>query len=443
MIETGGSARRGRRLFLLPRSAFLLPLVLLVPLATAGAEPLAFFTLADPTVGTGRDVVADASESRPSEGATNITEYAWRWEPGGEFEVGEATARHQYGAAGAFVVTLRVTDDAGKVAFANQTVLVTGASPTSYFTMVTREERGGLRVETDAQHSSPSRGASSIATYEWDWGDGRGFVPGNASESHFYDEPGQYRIQLRVTDDQGRADTEGQTILVKSTFLTRMRVVAGHWEGFLLGARLTLYLAVVSTIAGFALAVLVAMMRISHLRVLRLPALWYIEVIRGTPLLLQILIAYLVLPQLGLKLSILNSALVALVVNTSAYQAEAMRAGIQAIPTGQMEAATSLGMTYVQAMRHIILPQAFRLTLPALGNEFIILLKDTSLAGVIGVLELTKVGQILAGRTFLYLEALLAVGIVYFAIVYTLSLGLRRLEKRLAIPGLGMTGGAH
>lgn len=413
-----------------------------LPSASAAAEPLAFFTIADPTVGTGRDVVVDASDSRPSDDATNITEYAWRWEPTGAFEPGNATARHAYNASGVFAITLRVTDDAGGVGFADQSVLVIGATPTSYFTMTQREERGGLFVEVDAKYSSPSRGASRIAKYEWSWGDAEGFVEGNESDSHFYARPGQYRVQLRVTDDEGRVDTEGQTILVRSTFFTRMRVVLGNWDGFLLGARLTLYLAVVATVVGFALAILVAMLRISHLPLLRVPALAYIEVIRGTPLLLQILIAYLVLPQFGLKLSILNSALVALVVNTSAYQAEAMRAGIQAIPTGQMEAATSLGMTYVQAMRHVILPQAFRLTLPALGNEFIILLKDTSLASTIGVLELTKSGTILASRTFLVLESLLVVGLLYFAMTYTLSLGLRRLEKRLAIPGLGI-GVAH
>lgn len=417
--------------------------LLLAPLAGAAADPIAFFTLTDATVATGRDVVADARESQPSDQATNISEYAWRWAPEEEFQPGNVSERHAYSAAGVFVITLRVTDDAGRVGFANQSVLVTGAAPSAYFTYTQRAEDGGLRVEVDAEFSSPSRGASRVAKYEWSWGDSdAGFAEGNATDAHFYDTPGNYRIQLRVTDDEGRQDVYAQDILVKSTFFTRMGVALRNWEGFLLGARLTLYLAIVATIVGFVLAILVALMRISHLPLLRLPALWYIEVIRGTPLLLQILIAYLVLPQFGLKLSILNSAIVALVVNTSAYQAEAMRAGIQAIPTGQMEAATSLGMTYLQAMRHIILPQAFRLTLPALGNEFIILLKDTSLASVIGVLELTKAGQILAGRTFLVLESLLVVGILYFVMTYTLSLGLRRLERRLAIPGLGVTG-AH
>lgn len=421
----------------------MLLLVLLAPVADAAPEPIAFFTLADATVATGRDVVADATESLPSDEATNITEYAWRWEPDGEFAPGNATERHSYGAAGAFVVTLRITDDAGRVAFANQTVLVTGSAPSAYFTYTQREERGGLYVEVDAQHSSPSRGASRVVKYEWRWGDGEGFVEGNVSESHFYDKPGSYLIELRVTDDEGRQDTEDRSIRVKTTFFTNMRVVLANWEGFLLGARVTLYLAVVSTVAGFALAIVVAMLRISRLALLRLPALWYIEVIRGTPLLLQLIIVYLVLPQFGLKLSLLNSAIVALVVNTSAYQAEAMRAGIQAIPTGQMEAATGLGMSYLQSMRHVILPQAFRLTLPALGNEFIILLKDTSLASTIGVLELTKAGTLLAGRTFLVLESLLVVGVLYFVMTYTLSLGLRRLERRLAIPGLGLGGGAH
>jgi polar amino acid transport system permease protein len=98
-------------------------------------------------------------------------------------------------------------------------------------------------------------------------------------------------------------------------------------------------------------------------------------------------------------------------------------------------------MTNMQSMRHVILPQAFRLTLPPLGNEFIILLKDTSLVSVIGVVELTKVGQIFSAQTFLVIETWLGVALLYFLMTYALAVGLRRLEKRLAIPGLGM--GAH
>ena len=422
-------------------AALALLLVLFVPSALAAADPVAFFSLAPDRVATGRPVTADARGSAPSDGAT-IVEYAWRWSADGSFEPGNESARHEYAADGVHVVTLRVTDSAGRVAFANQTLQVTGDAPSAYFTYTFAEERGGLLVTVDAEFSEPSDGASRIARYEWDWGEeGSAFVVGNATETHFYDAPGSYRIALRVTDDQGRTDELEQAIVVKSTFWTRMRIVGANWEGFLLGAKVTLQLAVVSTVVGFALAVVVALLRISRVKLLRWPALAYIEVIRGTPLLVQLLVAYLVLPEIGVRLSIYNAGLVALIVNTSAYQAEAIRAGIQGIPTGQMEAAVSLGMTYPQAMRRVILPQAFRLTLPALGNEFIILLKDTSIVSVIGLIELTKAGQFLANRTFIVLETFLVVAAIYFVMTYTLSLALRRLERRLAVPGLGM--GAH
>lgn len=424
--------------------AALVLLVLLAPSALAASDPVAFFSLSAARVSSGRDVTADATLSEPSDGAGNITEYAWRWSAAENFTVGNESERHAYPAAGVHVVTLRITDAAGKIAFANQSVLVTGAAPSAYFTYTAREERGGLVVEVDARFSEPSRGADRIVTYEWSWGDaeeGARFLAGNATDSHFYAAPGTYRIDLRVTDDQGRSDTEGQQIQVKSTFWTRLRVVGTNWEGFLLGAKVTLQLAVVSTVVGFVLAVALALLRISRFKLVSLPALAYIEVIRGTPLFVQILVSYLVLPEIGIKLSIFNAGLLALIVNTSAYQAEAIRAGIQAIPTGQMEAAVSLGMTYPQAMRRIIIPQAFRLTLPALGNEFIILLKDTSLVSVIGLIELTKAGQFLANRTFIVVETFLVVAAIYFVMTYTLSYGLRKLEKRLAVPGLGL--GAH
>lgn len=421
--------------------AALVLLALLAPSALAAADPLAFFTLSTPRVSTGRDVTADATLSEPSDGGGNITEYAWRWSAEERFLVGNLSERHAYAASGVHVVTLRIMDAAGKVAFANQSVLVTGAAPSAYFTMGLREERGGLFVEVDARFSEPSRGADRIVKHEWSWGDAEGgavFVEGNVTDSHFYEAPGNYRIDLRVTDDQGRSDTEGQQILVKSTFWTRLRVVGMNWEGFLLGAKVTLQLAVVATAVGFVLAITIALLRISRLKLLSWPALWYIEVLRGTPLFVQILVAYLVLPEVGIRLSIFNAGLLALIVNTSAYQAEAIRAGIQGIPTGQMEAAVSLGMTYPQAMRRVIIPQAFRLTLPALGNEFIILLKDTSLVSVIGLIELTKAGQFLANRTFIVVETFLVVAAIYFVMTYTLSYGLRKLEKRLAVPGLGL-----
>lgn len=424
-------------------AALALVLLVLMPgpaWAQAGKGPVAYFTLSPDVAGTGRAVTADAAESQPSEGAA-IVEHAWRWEENASYEPGNVTSTFSYQQGGVYIVGLRITDDRGGVAYANQTLLVKGASPSAYMDPPFVVERdGGLLVTVNATFSEASRGASRIVLYEWDWDEGEGFVPGNVSMTHFYARPGTYDVTLRVTDDQNRTAATTHRITVDSTLWTGLAEVWGNREAFLRGAWITLQLAVVTTILGFVLSVVLALMRVSNHRVLRWPAAWYIEFIRGTPLLVQILIAWLVLPHVGLRLPILVAGGLALVVNTSAYQAEAIRAGIQGIPAGQMEAALSMGMTRLQAMRFVILPQAFRLTLPALGNEFIILLKDTSLVSVIGVYDLTQVGRVFSARTFLVLEAWLAVALVYFVMTYTMALALRRLEKRLAIPGLGIGG---
>lgn len=423
--------------------AALAPLLLLTaPVLAQDEGPVAFFTLTPQTARTDVEVVADASLSRASEGATLAT-YEWRWTEDGDFEPGERRQAHVYGQGGVHLVTLRLTDGEGRVAHANQTLLVRGEAPTANFLVKETEETAfGLRVVVDAQFSY-APGNATIVRYEWDF-DGTGtFAAGNVTEEHFYSEPGSHRIVLRVVDSLNRSDTVSEPVTVKSSFLARLYTLWDERGLFLQAGLMTLYLAIISTILGFGLAVLVALLRISRARLLRWPAMAYIELLRGTPLLVQVLITWLVLPQVGLKLSILQAGLLALVVNTSAYQAEAIRAGIQAIPSGQMEAATSLGMTYVQAMRHVILPQAFRLVIPPLGNEFIILLKDTSIISVIGVVELTQAAQIFAARTFLVLEAFVGVALMYFVMTYSLSLLLQWVERRLAIPGLGLKGGSH
>lgn len=422
--------------------AIALAALLLFPSALAAATPTAFFTLSPASVGAGAPTRADASDSRPSDEATRIVEYAWDWNATGEFLPGDRIQTRAFNASGLHVVALRVTDDAGLVGFVNQTLLVKGSLPEADLFPVFDTTDEGLRATVNATFSFPSVGATRIVTYEWDWGEGEGFFVGNVSETHLYAKPGTYTIVLRVTDDAGRTDTEAEPVVFRSTFGSRMLIVAGDWESFARGARLTLVLAVGATVLGFLLAVALAVARVSRFRLMRWPAAVYIEFIRGTPLLVQILVAWLVLPQLGLHLTPLYAGALALVVNTSAYQAEAIRGGIQGIPTGQMEAAISLGLTYPQAMRRVVLPQAFRLTLPPLGNEFIILLKDTSLVSVIGVVELTKIATIFSAQTFLVLEAWLGVALVYFVMTYTLSVGLRRLERKLAIPGLGLQGAA-
>jgi polar amino acid transport system substrate-binding protein len=157
----------------------------------------------------------------------------------------------------------------------------------------------------------------------------------------------------------------------------------------------------------------------------------YIEVVRGTPLLIQLYLIYYGLPNIGIRLSAFVAAVLGLGLNYAAYEAENYRAGIQAIPRGQMEAALALGMTRWQALRRIILPQAFRIIIPPVNNDFIALFKDSSLVSVITMVELTKVYGMLAMSTYDYIGLGLMTAAIYFALSYPASLMANRLERKL------------
>lgn len=157
----------------------------------------------------------------------------------------------------------------------------------------------------------------------------------------------------------------------------------------------------------------------------------YIEIIRGTPLAFQLFVVYFVLPDLGVTISAFWSGVLALAVNYSAYEAEIMRLGIQSVPVGQMEAALSLGMSRVLAVRRIILPQAIRTVIPATANDFIALYKDTAVCSVIAVEELSKQYSVAAKSTGLYLQMAIMASLLYLAMSYPLSLLATWLERRL------------
>jgi polar amino acid transport system substrate-binding protein len=157
----------------------------------------------------------------------------------------------------------------------------------------------------------------------------------------------------------------------------------------------------------------------------------YIEIIRGTPLAFQLFVAYFVLPDLGITISAFWSGVLALAVNYSAYEAEIMRLGIQSVPVGQMEAALSLGMPRILAIRRIILPQAIRTVIPATANDFIALYKDTAVCSVIAVEELSKQYSVAAKSTGLYLQMAIMASLLYLAMSYPLSLLASWLERRL------------
>ncbi|MHA7965103.1 amino acid ABC transporter permease [Paenibacillus sp. CAU 1782] len=204
-----------------------------------------------------------------------------------------------------------------------------------------------------------------------------------------------------------------------------------YWLTFLKGAWHTLELSFFGVLLGTVLGVLFALMRISKLWPLKIAASVYIEVIRGTPMLVQVFIIHYGLTSFGINLTAFTSGVIALTINSAAYMAEVFRAGIEAIDKGQMEAARSLGMTRGMAMRHIVLPQAFRNMLPAIGNEFIIIIKDSSLISVVGISELMYTARTVQGSTYLPMEPLLVAGALYFVMTFTLSRLMLWLEGRL------------
>lgn len=313
------------------------------------------------------------------------------------------------------------------------------AEPIALLVAVPSVARPGEEVEFNATDSRDPDG--TIVAYAWDLGNGT-FEPGPAVLRHAFAGAGTHTVRLRVTDDAG-ATAEASAAVVVGTgggpgF--NVPVILRTLPFWAQGAILTLYLAFAALLLALPLAVGVGLARTSRNALLRIPAGVYVEVLRGTPLLVQILIAWLVLPHLGLRLNTLDAGLVALTLNTAAYLAEVVRAGIQAIPTGQREAALALGFTPGGAMRHVVLPQAFRVIVPPLTNEFAVLLKDTSLVSVIGVVELTQVTRIVSAQTFAVLELWLGVAVIYFALIYPVTVASRWLERRLHVPGLGVGG---
>ncbi len=159
----------------------------------------------------------------------------------------------------------------------------------------------------------------------------------------------------------------------------------------------------------------------------------YATLFRGTPMLVQILFVYYVLPQFGLKIPPFWAATLAIGLNSSAYISQIVRSGILAIPKGQLEAAHTLGLTKWMSLRYIVFPQALRVALPGLGNELITLVKDSSLASIIGVMELSKEGSIIRSRTYDAFSILIAVSIIYLILTAALSYGIKLIEKRLKI----------
>lgn len=201
----------------------------------------------------------------------------------------------------------------------------------------------------------------------------------------------------------------------------------------IVGAGITVQITAISVGLGLVIGMFVGIARICHVKVLRALATVYIDFLRGTPLLVQIFLIYFALPMVvGQRVDPFIAAITACGINSGAYIAEIFRAGIQAIDEGQMEAGRSLGMTWIQTMRYIIVPQAFKNIVPPLGNEFIALLKDSSLVSVIGFEELTRRGQLIIARTYGSLEIWITVALIYLVMTLTISRFVSYMEKRLA-----------
>jgi polar amino acid transport system substrate-binding protein len=197
------------------------------------------------------------------------------------------------------------------------------------------------------------------------------------------------------------------------------------------GAGITLFISSTSMLFAIALGLVLTLARLYGSAPFNGLATAYIEIYRGTPLLIQLYILYYGLPNIGISLSPFAAAFLGLGMNYAAYEAELYRAGISAIPRGQTEAALSLGMTQGMAIRRIILPQAFRIALPGVTNDFIALFKDSSLVSIIAMVELTKTYTILAASTLRFFELGLIVAVLYFIMSYPLSRLARRLEEHL------------
>lgn len=214
------------------------------------------------------------------------------------------------------------------------------------------------------------------------------------------------------------------------------RTIGDYLPLFAQGIGVTLWLSALSFLLALALGIGLAALTLQPRRALRAPAVAYIDAIRATPLLVQLYFLYFGLPRLGIILPEFAVGVIALMLNSGAYVAEIVRAGILSIPRGQVEAGIAAGLSYRQRLRLIILPQAFKVTIPPLLSQAIVLVKDSALLSLISVAELTRAGQLLASDRFMPAEAFFTVA-AGFLLIYYLLKGLAALTaRRLGLPAV-------
>ncbi|UKS24299.1 amino acid ABC transporter permease [Paenibacillus sp. HWE-109] len=212
-----------------------------------------------------------------------------------------------------------------------------------------------------------------------------------------------------------------------------LQVIVDALPMLLKGALITFKIVVISLPIAFLIGLITGLMNVSSSKILRTIATFYVDIIRGTPLLVQVFFEYFGIPAfLGIRIPAETAGIIAISLNAGAYISEIFRAGIISISKGQMEAARSLGLSKWLTMRLVILPQAIRRMMPAFVNQFIVSIKDTSLLSVIGINELTQSGEIIISSNYRAFEIWGAVGIIYFVIIYLLSRLSRAFERRFA-----------
>ncbi len=289
---------------------------------------------------------------------------------------------------------------------------------------------------------------NSIPGYKWYWnrvptnfffkGDIDQYAVKNGAVQ-FIKEDGEMAVITLSYDDGDVSEVEvlKKTLLVSEGNRINEDSKLGHisvWQkGILIkGLITTLEISVYATFLGLIIGLFAGLGRISNNPLAKGLSTVYVEIIRGTPLLVQIFVFYFFLGTV-LQFDRMSAGVMALAVFTGAYVAEIVRAGIQSIHTGQMEAARSLGMNYFQAMGYIILPQAFKRILPPLAGQFISLIKDSSLVSIIAITDLTKAGREIITSTFATFEIWFTVAALYLVLTFSLSMIVRYIERRFAV----------
>lgn len=211
-------------------------------------------------------------------------------------------------------------------------------------------------------------------------------------------------------------------------------LIADNLPLLLQGALVTIKITAFSVAAGFIIGMLASIANLSSFKPLRWLVRIYVDVVRGTPMLVQIFLIYFALPKIiGQRIDPFIAAVTACSLNSGAYMSEIFRAGIQSINKGQMEAGLSLGLSWAQTMRYIVMPQALKAIIPPLGNEFIAMLKDSSLVSVIGFEELMRRGQLIIAKTYASAEIWTAVAIIYLVMTQVISHFIAYLERKYDI----------